>query len=232
MADLYRQQWKRDTAANFTSNNPTLLSGEPALEKNTGRIKFGDGTTAWTSLAYAYPLSTRDNIQDISAADQTITLPTSPKDKDTHAFSWHSGDGSNQLIVSGTVYYGNTALDSTAKLRFGEGTGEALLQYDSNSSAWRIKSYYDKGLAAQFTNGNWQKDADGTLRQWRLTPTTGTTISVTFPLTFAATPEDVQSNINAGAALASSATSVTTTGMNIHNEASQDAWWRVTGVWF
>lgn len=45
-------QIRRDTAANWTSNNPTLAQGEPALETDTGKLKFGDGSTAWTSLGY------------------------------------------------------------------------------------------------------------------------------------------------------------------------------------
>ena len=43
---------RRDTAANWTTANPTLAAGEPGLETDTLRLKFGDGTTAWTSLAY------------------------------------------------------------------------------------------------------------------------------------------------------------------------------------
>jgi hypothetical protein len=45
-------QYRRDTASNWTSANPTLLAGEPAFETDTGKFKIGDGTTAWTSLAY------------------------------------------------------------------------------------------------------------------------------------------------------------------------------------
>ena len=46
-------QLRRDTAANWTANNPTLAAGEFAWESDTNRFKIGDGTTAWTSLAYA-----------------------------------------------------------------------------------------------------------------------------------------------------------------------------------
>ena len=46
-------QIRRDTAANWTSANPTLAQGEPALETDTGFQKMGDGVTAWNSLAYA-----------------------------------------------------------------------------------------------------------------------------------------------------------------------------------
>lgn len=44
---------RRDTAANWTSVNPTLQSGELAIETDTGRTKNGDGATAWVSLPYA-----------------------------------------------------------------------------------------------------------------------------------------------------------------------------------
>lgn len=45
-------QWRRDTAANWTSNDPTLAAGEAGYETDTGFIKVGDGSTAWTSLGY------------------------------------------------------------------------------------------------------------------------------------------------------------------------------------
>ena len=43
---------RRDTAANWTSSNPTLASGEPGYETDTAKLKIGDGSTAWVSLAY------------------------------------------------------------------------------------------------------------------------------------------------------------------------------------
>lgn len=45
-------QLRRDTAANWTSANPILEAGEAGVETDTAKIKFGDGTTAWTSLGY------------------------------------------------------------------------------------------------------------------------------------------------------------------------------------
>lgn len=45
-------QFRRDTAANWSSVNPILLSGEFGLETDTDQFKIGDGTTAWNSLAY------------------------------------------------------------------------------------------------------------------------------------------------------------------------------------
>jgi hypothetical protein len=46
---------RRDTAANFTSANPTLALGEIAYETDTRNLKVGDGATAWTALPYINP---------------------------------------------------------------------------------------------------------------------------------------------------------------------------------
>lgn len=45
-------KFRRDTDANWTSVNPTLAAGEAGFESDTGKLKIGDGATAWTSLGY------------------------------------------------------------------------------------------------------------------------------------------------------------------------------------
>ena len=72
-----QMQQRRDTAANWTSADPTLLSGELGYETDTGKFKVGDGTTAWTSLSYiaafsisAYPLATVDIADDAITGDK------------------------------------------------------------------------------------------------------------------------------------------------------------------
>lgn len=45
-------QLRHDTAANWTSANPVLASGEKGIETDTGKEKNGNGSTAWNSLAY------------------------------------------------------------------------------------------------------------------------------------------------------------------------------------
>ena len=50
-----RIQWKKDTASNWTSNNPVLLNGEIAIvvtNANETRFKIGDGTSSFTALPY------------------------------------------------------------------------------------------------------------------------------------------------------------------------------------
>ena len=45
-------QQRRGYAAQWTEVNPVLRQGELGYELDTGKIKFGDGTTAWNSLPY------------------------------------------------------------------------------------------------------------------------------------------------------------------------------------
>ena len=66
-------QYRRGTAAAWTSANPTLASGEPGFETDTGLIKVGDGSTSWTSLSYQagnsglFTSALMDNIADPGA---------------------------------------------------------------------------------------------------------------------------------------------------------------------
>jgi hypothetical protein len=46
-------QFRRDTAAAWSSANPTLAQGEVGYEYDTGRFKVGNGTSSWTSLVYS-----------------------------------------------------------------------------------------------------------------------------------------------------------------------------------
>ena len=46
-------QLRRDTASNWTSNNPTLAAGEFGWESDTNKFKIGTGSSNWQSLGYA-----------------------------------------------------------------------------------------------------------------------------------------------------------------------------------
>jgi hypothetical protein len=53
MAVVTQIQIRRGTAAQWTSTNPTLASGEQGFETDTNKMKIGNGSTAWNSLSYA-----------------------------------------------------------------------------------------------------------------------------------------------------------------------------------
>ncbi len=52
MAVQTKIQLRRDTAANWTSTNPTLAAGEIGFDTTNNKFKIGDGANTWTSLLY------------------------------------------------------------------------------------------------------------------------------------------------------------------------------------
>ena len=57
-------QLRRDTASNWTTKNPVLLSGEMGIETDTNKFKFGDGNKTWTQLDYALATDIEKPIED------------------------------------------------------------------------------------------------------------------------------------------------------------------------
>ena len=53
MSVVTQIQIRRGTAAQWTSANPILASGEFGFETDTGKAKIGNGSTVWNSLAYS-----------------------------------------------------------------------------------------------------------------------------------------------------------------------------------
>lgn len=48
-----RIQLRRGKAAFWESENPILRDGEPGLETDTRRVKYGDGVNHWRELPYS-----------------------------------------------------------------------------------------------------------------------------------------------------------------------------------
>jgi hypothetical protein len=92
-------QVRRDTAANWTSVNPTLVAGEIGFETDTGKHKIGTGT-AWNSLPYSTRVPTG------GTAGQALTKSSSTD----HATQWTTlvpaGGATGQVLAksSGTDY--------------------------------------------------------------------------------------------------------------------------------
>ncbi len=68
---MVKIQLRRGTASAWTTANPTLSAGEPGYETDTGKLKLGDGTTAWTSVAYI-GAGTGDVVGPGSAVDNAV----------------------------------------------------------------------------------------------------------------------------------------------------------------
>ena len=149
-------QIRADTAANWASENPTLLANEIGRETDTGKIKIGDGTTAWTSLAYQ-PFGALIVNADIAANAEIAVSKLA------------NGTANQALVTDGTdvswsndlTLAGNVTLNAQGDLRFA----------DSDSSNWVAF----QAPATVASNVTWTlPDADGTDGQVLSTNGTGT----------------------------------------------------------
>ena len=112
-----QMQQRRDTAANWTSANPTLLNGELAYETDTGKWKLGDGSTAWASLGYtpwaqiSFPITTADIADDaVTGAKLANNIDISGTLDVTSAATFDNNVTiQGDLTVNGTT----TTIDST-----------------------------------------------------------------------------------------------------------------------
>lgn len=94
---------RRDTAANWTSVNPTLLAGEIGIESDTGKLKIGNGSSAWSSLSYIPAFS-------------LTGLPVSVAQGGTGQTTYTNG----QLLI------GNTTGNTLTKATLTAGTGISI----------------------------------------------------------------------------------------------------------
>lgn len=92
-----RIQTRRGTAAQWTSANPVLAAGEQGYETDTGKIKVGDGTTAWSALPYP--------VDDAAAAavDATPLAQRAPVHADAHGLSDATTDAERVTALNAAI---------------------------------------------------------------------------------------------------------------------------------
>lgn len=148
-------QLRRDTASNWSTNNPTPSAGEPCFETDTGKLKIGDGITAYNSLPYQGGTSdsavTTDTEQTISGL-KTFT-------NDININQWTSGSSSVREahidLSSGNM---NEYISAS-------GTNKIFGMYSSSSEGIRIgtsKTDFAQGLSIKPSSLTF-KSSDGTI---------------------------------------------------------------------
>ena len=135
-------QLRRDTAANWTSANPTLAAGELGLETDTTYYKIGNGSTAWTSLAYGSIAGTLANSSVTSAmiVDGTIV----------------AGDIASNAVTTAKILDANV---TAAKIASDAVTTAKIL--DANVTAAKLAT--TAVIAGSYTTANITVDAQGRL---------------------------------------------------------------------
>ena len=121
---------KRDAAADWASNNPTLAQAEIGIETDTDKLKIGDGSSAWNTLGYSYYLAS-----EVDTLLTTLSGNISSGWIDNTEMTTISGDivagyvaadvivtsafGSADTTLSGELYNGYVAADAVVTSAFG-----------------------------------------------------------------------------------------------------------------
>ena len=98
-------QIRRDLAANWTSANPTLAQGEIGYETDTGRIRIGDGSTAWNSLYYTLLVdSYHENYSAVTSTSNATTVDCESANVFSHTLTENTTFTFSNPPSSGTAY--------------------------------------------------------------------------------------------------------------------------------
>lgn len=129
MAD--RIQFRRDTAANWTSANPTLAQGEPGYETDTARNKIGNGTSPWNSLPYYAG----------NVAAVTATSPIISSGGDTPNISLGTvpiADGGTGQVTNTLAFNALSPLTTTGDIIYFNGTNNVRLPIGTSSQVLSV----------------------------------------------------------------------------------------------
>ena len=144
MADITGYRWRvwTDTAANLASENPILLDGEIAKESDTGKMKIGDGSTAWNSLRYVNGQAGSESITETVSVTIPLGYDTYRINIDTTSadVTLTVGDGQfdgQQMILKETGG-GNVATISGSGIASVIAGGSENYIWDSTDSEWLI----------------------------------------------------------------------------------------------
>jgi hypothetical protein len=147
MAVVTQIQIRRGTAAQWTSTNPTLASGEQGFETDTGLSKIGDGTTAWNSLAYGSVLAP---LQINAQTGTTYTFVLADSGKLVTA-----SNASSQTYTippaSSVAYKTGTQITILRKgagaVAFAQGAGVTIRSTGATSTAPTLRAQYSSATA-------------------------------------------------------------------------------------
>jgi hypothetical protein len=133
-------QLRRDTAANWTSNNPTLLAGELGLDSTNSQIRLGNGATAWASLdALKIPTNAEKLNYDAAYTHKS-------NNGSDHSYINQSVKTSDSPTFAGlTVDTHSIFVDSTNH-RVGIGTTSPLVKIHVQSTAGDMSFPYEIGV--------------------------------------------------------------------------------------
>ena len=159
-------QLRRDTAANWTTANPTLAIGEMGLETDTKKFKIGDGTTAWNSLAYGGIQGTTGSAGSTGNQGTTGTTGAQGTTGTGNLTGFNAQTGTTYTLVAGDVSKLVTASNASAititvppsvfnandqinvqqigagQVSFAQGSGVTITSTGATASAPKLRAQY------------------------------------------------------------------------------------------
>ena len=174
MAVQTKLQFRRDTAANWTTANSVLASGEMGFETDTLKFKIGNGSNTWSTLKYS---------TDVSLLNGTMTSAT---------FAGLISDETG----SGNVVFSTSPALTTPNI--GAATGTSLNvsgQLFSNTAGQGSITLGDAAITKQ-SGSAFQFGSGGTFTQVVSAPTYTSSVAVgTAPFTVTSTTQVANLNV-------------------------------------
>ena len=107
MAVITQIQFRRGTAAQWSSTNPVLSAGELGYETDTGNFKIGNGSTAWNALLVLNGITADSTAtftnKTISADNNTISGVAASSFVVSNSSGYIDGSAAQKAIPTGTV---------------------------------------------------------------------------------------------------------------------------------
>jgi hypothetical protein len=127
-------QFRRGTASEWTSANPTLAVGEMGLETDTDLFKIGDGTTAWTSLGYGGIEGTSGADGGFDSTQEIVSVGSSRALTSTDTGKLITNSGAITITVEGIAVGKQVDFVQTnaAQITFTPGSGVTLNSKNNN----------------------------------------------------------------------------------------------------
>jgi hypothetical protein len=140
-------QIRKGTTSDWNSANPVLASGEPGFEIDSGRLKIGNGLSAWNSLSYSYITPTG------LIPGTGISIELGPNEA-------YCTIGVSGLSSSGIIDF-NSAVDSRIENNLFNSIVKDSFLLNSASGTFIVDEGYSVGSLDVFLNGVKLSEAGG-----------------------------------------------------------------------
>lgn len=147
---------RADSSSAWASVNPVLLKGEAGYEVDTGKLKFGDGTTKWSDLTYFVgnvDLSGYMTLAEYKGSGAGV-VKAADKLQTARKINGVGFDGTADITIKD-----NTKIPTSEK---GAKNGVATLDNNGLVPSTQLPSYVDDVIEGYYSEGKFYKEQSHT----------------------------------------------------------------------